>query len=362
MSPCLSPPGVKDDFRVYQSAGTNLSEKPQQIIAHVNPLVTLAIPTLNRTEFLRETLSSVLAQDYANLDILVSDNGSHDDTPSLAQTLIKGDPRARFRRNDVTVPSHEHFNQCLQAARGEFFILLCDDDCLSPGFVSELVGVAVRHAGANLVMPANVTIDEKGNLLKECAVPEAEVFDGAGFVCDFWLYWRPPQTLANLVTCLGRTEVLRRFGGYQGFARGQNIDNLLFLQCAISGRVGFARCAVFQWRVHGVSYGFTSTPQQIAESSRQFVRHLRRDPRTVEALAALPSARRKQIVNGARLMVVREFLTRAGFFDNPFRWAHIRRIFAFGPDTALWYVVLHHYYRRLRDLFSLGRARRVMAE
>lgn len=327
----------------------------------MNPLVTLAVPILNRTTYLRETLLSVLAQDYDNLDILVSDNGSHDETPALAQALIKADPRARFRRNDATVPCHEHFNQCLQAGRGEFFILLCDDDRISPNFVSELVGVAVRHNGVNLVMPANVTIDENGSVLEEFAVPEAEVFNGAGFVCDFWLYWRPPHTLANLVTCLGRTEVLRRFGGYRDFARGQNIDNLLFLQCAITGRVGFARHAVFQWRVHDVSYGFTSTTRESAESSQEFIRHLRRDPQTLEALAALSPARRKEIVNGVHLMAVREFLTRAGFFDNPFRLESIRRIFAFGPDWALWYVVLHHYYRRLRYRFSLHRTRAALA-
>ena len=44
------------------------------------PLVTVAIPTLNGADYIRETLMSLLAQDYPNLDILVSDNGSTDDS------------------------------------------------------------------------------------------------------------------------------------------------------------------------------------------------------------------------------------------------------------------------------------------
>ena len=106
------------------------------------PLVTLAITTFNRPRFLRETFASALAQDYANLDILVSDNGSRDTTPLLTQALVNSDPRVRLRRNETTVPLHEHFTQCVEAARGEYFVLLHDDDRINSCFVSELAGVA----------------------------------------------------------------------------------------------------------------------------------------------------------------------------------------------------------------------------
>jgi glycosyltransferase involved in cell wall biosynthesis len=322
----------------------------------MNPLVTLSVATLNRPGYFCETLSSALAQDYTNLDILVSDNGSRDETPLLAAKLIKNDRRARFRRNDTTVPIHEHFTQCLQSARGEFFILLCDDDLVSPNFVSELVGVATRHGDVNLVVPANVTIDENGTVIEEFSKPEGEIFDGPEFVKN-WLWGPTPKTFINLATVLGRTEVMRRFGGYQGFARGQNIDNLLFLQCGISGRVGFAHDALFKWRVYNRSYGTTSTPEQIAESSHEFVKYVLRDPRTVEALAALPAARRKKIVDGVRVMTAREFLSRIDFFKEPFRRENFIKLISFGSDAIFWYVVLHRYYRWVRDLFAPGEAK-----
>lgn len=322
----------------------------------MNPLVTLAVATLNRPGYFCETLSSVLAQDYTNLDILVSDNGSRDETPLLASKLIKCDPRARFRRNDTTVPIHEHFTQCLQAARGEFFILLCDDDLISPNFVSELVGVVTRHDDVNLVVPGNLTIDENGVVLEEFSKPEGEIFDGPEFVID-WLWGQSSKFFINLVTVLGRTEVMRRFGGYQGFARGQNIDNLLFLQCAISGRVGFAHDAQFKWRAYSRSYGTTSTSQQIADSSREFVQYILHDPRTVETLAALPAGRRKKIIDGVRIMTAREFLSRINFFREPFRWEHFEKLFSVGFDAIFWYVVLHWYYRWFRNALFPGAAR-----
>ncbi|PYX56625.1 MAG: hypothetical protein DMG76_14310 [Acidobacteria bacterium] len=314
------------------------------------PQVTLAVTTLNRTEYLRETLSAALAQDYPNLEILVSDNGSSDDTPAVALTLVGNDPRARFRRNDTTVPQHEHFTQCVLAARGEYFILLCDDDVINPTFVSEMVTVATRHSNVGVVVPANVTIDERGKMIAEFATPQGDVFDGPEFVCR-WLSGPGPKLFGNVVTMLGRTETIRRFGGYRDFAHGQNMDNLLFLQCAITGRVGFARGAVFGWRVYNRSYGSASSPHNVAESSHQFVQHLLRDPRTVEALAALPSTRRKEVVNGVRLMTAREFLSRIDFFEHPFQWACVRRLFMFHWDAMFCYVVCHWYYRWLRDLF-----------
>jgi hypothetical protein len=145
---------------------------------------------------------------------------------------------------------------------------------------------------------------------------------------------------------------MRRFGGYQGFARGQNIDNLLFLQCGISGRVGFAHDALFKWRIYHRSYGTTSTSEQIAESSHEFVHYVLHDPRTVEALAALPRARRKKIVDGVRIMTAREFLSRIDFFREPFRRENFGKLFTFGFDAIFWYVVLHRYYRWVRSFIG----------
>jgi glycosyltransferase involved in cell wall biosynthesis len=314
------------------------------------PLVTLAVTTLNRADYLRETLLSVLAQDYPNLEILVSDNGSRDETPTLVQALIKDDTRARLRRNETSVPQHEHFTQCVQAARGEFLILLCDDDLINPSFVSELVRVATRHTDVNVVVPANATIDERGKVIKAFAKPQGEVFDGPEFVLR-WLRGVGPQLFANLATVLGRTEVIRHFGGYHSFARGQNMENLLFLQCAISGLVGFAPDAVFNWRVHNRSYGSHATPEQIAESSRQFLHHLRADPCTVNALSALPAARRKQIINGVRYMnavslVYQMILFRKSVLAEIFS----NHIPTYGWDRMLCFVAFRSYYRALKGL------------
>jgi len=315
----------------------------------MKPLVTLAVPTLNRTTYLRQALESVLAQDYPNLDILISDNGSSNDTPEFARSIVNGDPRVRFRRNDATVPIDDHFNQLVQEVRGDYFLVVCDDDAIAPTFVSEAMGVATRHPDINVVVSVNVTMDQGGHLLREYDHPESEVVDGVDFV-NHWLYERSPAYFACLATMLLKTETVRYFGGYPRFARGQSIDNMLFLQCAITGPVGFAHRAVFKWRIYPESFGTTATPEHLAQSGREVMAFVRNEPRTVKALASLPAAKRAEIEYGVRLLSAKAFLYNLGFYNDPA--ACIRKIFVYPFDRVFLGIVLRHYAWYLRNLIG----------
>lgn len=312
----------------------------------MNPMVTLVIPTLNGADLIEETVASALSQDYPNLDIVISDNGSKDETPALLRSLTNGDRRVRLRRNDATVPIQVHFNQCVESARGEFMIMLDDDDTISPNFVSALVAVASRYHDVDVVVPRNVIVDDHGVVRQELATPAGDVSNGVEFVCH-WLYYRTPAVFASVGTVLMRTSLVRRFGGYQALARGRNIDNLLFLQCAIGGRVGFAHDAVFRWRVYDASYAAAPSPRELASASRGFIRHLQRDPATVAAMAELPRAQRKEIVDGVRFMAAHELMRTTGFRHKRFGLDKLRSIFVFPFHSMYYRLVLAHYWRRI---------------
>ena len=116
--------------------------------------------------------------------------------------------------------------------------------------MSHLVDIARRNPGVNVVVPKSVIIDAGGRVVRELRTPEAEVADSMQVLCD-WLDNRRPLPFAHVGTVLGRTSVIRQFGGYKAFTLGMNIDNLAFVQYAITGgrQVGFASDAVFNWRV-----------------------------------------------------------------------------------------------------------------
>lgn len=101
------------------------------------PLVTIGIPTLNRSAYLLTALHSALAQGYLNVEVVVSDNASSDDTVQLVSELT--DPRIKLLRQPQNIGLIPNFNACLAAATGEFFLMLSDDDVLEPAAIEKLV-------------------------------------------------------------------------------------------------------------------------------------------------------------------------------------------------------------------------------
>ena len=98
------------------------------------PLVTIAIPTYNRAaSFLPECLASARSQSYASFEIFVSDNASADATSELVQGL--NDPRIRYHRHPENVGSNPELELLVEQARGEYFLMLQDDDVLNRDFL-----------------------------------------------------------------------------------------------------------------------------------------------------------------------------------------------------------------------------------
>jgi glycosyltransferase involved in cell wall biosynthesis len=104
------------------------------------PLVTLALPVRNGGRMLRGALDSMVAQDYPNIEILVSDNASDDETPSVLSEYAARHPSIRLIRQQRPLPAMDNFLFLLGQARGEFFAWCAHDDTRTPDFVSALVG------------------------------------------------------------------------------------------------------------------------------------------------------------------------------------------------------------------------------
>lgn len=131
----------------------------------MSPLVSILIPTLNRPQYLSEAIDAARAQTYRNLEILVFDNGTMEETLAVARQAMQRDGRVRFQRNERNLGMSANFNALADAARGRFAVAIGDDDRLLPEFVARLVPMmepAVRVAFANQYL-----IDASGQRLEE---------------------------------------------------------------------------------------------------------------------------------------------------------------------------------------------------
>ena len=90
-------------------------------------LLTIAIPTYNRKNFLKRALDSILCQNDDRVEILVSDNASDDGTQEMMRSEY---PQIRYSRNDENIGSGANFLKCYELALGKFVLLLGSDDVI----------------------------------------------------------------------------------------------------------------------------------------------------------------------------------------------------------------------------------------
>jgi glycosyltransferase involved in cell wall biosynthesis len=115
------------------------------------PLVSIGIPTYNRGTSLTRALESVLAQDYPDIEVIISDNASTDGTEALCRQAASVDPRIRYFRRTHNEGVSSNFRAVLAAAQGEFFMWLSDDDWLDPSYLSRCMAVLVSDPSYSVV-------------------------------------------------------------------------------------------------------------------------------------------------------------------------------------------------------------------
>jgi glycosyltransferase involved in cell wall biosynthesis len=109
-------------------------------------LVSVGIPTRNRAASLERAVRSVLAQQWDELEIIVSDNASTDGTAALCDELAAADPRVRVVRHAIDIGAEANFQSVLEAAGGSLFMWLADDDWIDPGYVKACATWLDRHS------------------------------------------------------------------------------------------------------------------------------------------------------------------------------------------------------------------------
>lgn len=117
-----------------------------------NPLVTVGLTTRNRAHLLPHALDSLLNQTYRNIEFIVSDNASSDDTERVARSYAERDKRIRYVRQKVLIDGLNNLAYVLQEARGDYFMWASDDDWWDPRFVEALVSVLEQNPEYGVAM------------------------------------------------------------------------------------------------------------------------------------------------------------------------------------------------------------------
>lgn len=124
------------------------------------PEVSVCVPVYNGAAFIAETLRSILAQTFADFEVIVTDNCSTDDTTVIVRRF--SDPRLRLLMNETNLGAVGNFNRALMEARGRRVKLVCADDVLMPTCLEEQLAALDSCPGAVMICSARRIIDQSG--------------------------------------------------------------------------------------------------------------------------------------------------------------------------------------------------------
>jgi glycosyltransferase involved in cell wall biosynthesis len=197
------------------------------------PRVSIGVPVYNGQKYIRFTLDSLLAQTFADLEVVVTDNCSTDSTPQIVQEYAARDPRVRYVKNPTNLGPALNYNVSVELARGEYFKWNPADDVCAPQFVEKCVRVLDADPSVVLAYPRTSIIDTQGQIVGQdsCELN----LDAPKAATRLWRLIAVNHKIhgAHELYGLMRTAELRKTPGMRPHVRG---DSVLLARLVLLGR------------------------------------------------------------------------------------------------------------------------------
>jgi len=133
----------------------------EQNLSNKKPLVSIITPTLNSEKFLEKTIQSIASQDYGNIEHIIIDGGSSDNTIGILKKYEKKYNLRWISEKDRGVA--EAYDKGIKMAKGDFFGWCSADDYYTEGAIKKIVGIFVDNPETDLAFGACQELDYKTN-------------------------------------------------------------------------------------------------------------------------------------------------------------------------------------------------------
>ncbi|MBW4557359.1 MAG: glycosyltransferase [Trichormus sp. ATA11-4-KO1] len=130
------------------------------------PKLSIGLPVYNGDKFIQEAIDSLLAQTFADFELIISDNASTDKTEEICRAYAAQDKRIRYYRNDKNLGCSRNFNRVFELSVGKYFKWAAYDDLHAPDFLVKCVEVLDYNPRVVLCHSQVYFIDENGNFLQ----------------------------------------------------------------------------------------------------------------------------------------------------------------------------------------------------
>ena len=282
-----------------------------------DPLVSFVVLTYNQVHFVEDTLKGALSQDYPNLEIIVSDDGSQDGTFDAMQQYMRQHPsdrKVQFNRNETNMGLVPHLNYVMKNfVHGEIVVLAGGDDISMPNRVKDSVALFNSNGCIMVATGQAVVIDKDGNVQGDYRHYNAGVYSlddhyirSTSFMCG------------GMGVAFRKTEVWDEFGELNPLCPTE--DSTIRFRALLHGQIAVSNSVFIKYRIHGNNI---SGPQNIhkldaKEIARQYLSDLTVSKElSLVSDAVIKRLRKKAILN----CYYRQLLKKLSQYTNRYRRA-----------------------------------------
>ncbi len=234
------------------------------------PRFSVCIPAY-KARFLNECITSVLAQTVADLELVILNDRSPEPVKAVVDGF--GDPRIRYDENPRNVGGvklTDNWNRCLSLARGEYIVMMGDDDRMDPRYLETFAGLIDSFPMQEVYHCRSLIIDDDGKAVR--LTPSAPSYER---VCDHIWHrlnqWRS-QYISDFVY---RTETLRQRGGYYALPLAWGSDDITAYLAAADKGIAHTNEPVFHYRSNGLSISSSGNELEKMRANTLYAQWLR---------------------------------------------------------------------------------------
>lgn len=131
------------------------------------PLVSIVVISYNQAKYIEENLNSIKAQTYKNIELIVADDASQDNSVNVFDNWLKDyDYQVKKNYHSKNTGLVTVLNECIEMASGKYIKLIAADDCLEPNYIEKCLNVLLENK-ADIVFTNAKQIDDENNIIQE---------------------------------------------------------------------------------------------------------------------------------------------------------------------------------------------------
>jgi len=239
------------------------------------PIISVCIPVYNGAKFLQETLDSISRQSYNNIEIIIVDDNSTDNSGIIINRFNSADYKTIKRKNDSNIGLHANCEKCISLASGDWIKFVFQDDILDKKCIEELFSTAKKTDSNIICGNKSYLFSNKTPLRKIISYKHIELINknftknhekiSQARVADFFTKYILGNFLGEPSCFLIKKETITKYSGFNTDLT-QLLDYEFYARTTLNEGLAYSNQAYIYFRVHTNSETYRNTKENLFRS------------------------------------------------------------------------------------------------